>query len=244
MKQRTRKNLKVIYKDTSFEIYPLGITISLDTFKNYIFKDFLNFSQISSKLTELCGQSFRSALVRDIFNHYGLILDDLTKDKIQQLKAELRKATNLKKYGVTNSLQREGMKKHTAQVKLERYGDALYNNIEKNKQTCLERYGVSNVSSLPKVRAKVAQTCLEKYGGKAPACSKEIMNKMRQTNLEKYGVEDYSLTEDFVRNLKKYNLETYGYESYTQTEELKENAIGQIWGAGSKKYLWTASKSN
>lgn len=37
---------------------------------------------------------------------------------------------------------------HAAQTRLEKYGDAGYNNREKYKQTCLQKYGVSSVSKI------------------------------------------------------------------------------------------------
>ena len=39
---------------------------------------------------------------------------------------------------------REQIAQKTANTKLVRYGDSKYNNSTKNKQTCLERYGVDN----------------------------------------------------------------------------------------------------
>lgn len=39
--------------------------------------------------------------------------------------------------------------KKIAKTKMERYGDSSYNNMEKNKQTCMSRYGVPYTVYLP-----------------------------------------------------------------------------------------------
>ncbi|MDY5929904.1 MAG: hypothetical protein SPJ27_07710 [Candidatus Onthovivens sp.] len=51
---------------------------------------------------------------------------------------------NLKQYGVKYNTQRSDMIKKTKETKLKRHGDSNYNNREKLKQTCLERYGVEH----------------------------------------------------------------------------------------------------
>ena len=51
---------------------------------------------------------------------------------------------NLKQYGVKYNTQRSDMINKTKETKLKRHGDSNYNNREKLKQTCLERYGVEH----------------------------------------------------------------------------------------------------
>lgn len=72
-----------------------------------------------------------------------------------------RKRTNIEKYGVDNTGQTSRAKENhkrfyedtkkvddvvakTIATKIEKYGDAKYNNREKAKSTCLEKYGVDN----------------------------------------------------------------------------------------------------
>lgn len=47
----------------------------------------------------------------------------------------------LNKYGVGNVFQNEDIKIKSKNTKLDKYGDVNYNNCEKNKKTCLEKYG-------------------------------------------------------------------------------------------------------
>jgi len=93
---------------------------------------------------------------------------------------------NLKKYGVGHTaslpsvkakieksiVKNWGSKKNwiknvmdsTHATNLERYGDPLYNNREKYKKTCLERYGVDHVFKAEEIKEKLRKTCIEKYG--------------------------------------------------------------------------------
>lgn len=69
-----------------------------------------------------------------------------------------RKNTNLLKYGYESSSQHISVKKLVKRTKLEKHGLESYNNIEKNKQTVLEKYGVSNVMYVPDIVEKIQTT--------------------------------------------------------------------------------------
>ena len=71
--------------------------------------------------------------------------------------------------------------------KLEKYGDENFNNREKAKATCLEKYGVEHQLQNITVMDKLKNTCLEKYGVDNVRKSKEIKDKIKTTNIEKYG---------------------------------------------------------
>jgi len=56
--------------------------------------------------------------------------------------------TTLLKYGNTNYYCTDDFKLKSKLTKIERYGDENYNNIEKARNTCLEKYGVSHKDKL------------------------------------------------------------------------------------------------
>ena len=80
-------------------------------------------------------------------------------------------------------------------TKLERYGDANYNNMEKQRNTCLEKYGVSNVCKLPHIIERAKQTRIERYG----SYSWNNYEKNKHTCIERYGVDSFAKTDDFRR---------------------------------------------
>ena len=151
---------------------------------------------------------------------------------------EKSRKTNQERYGGIGFASSE-LREKGRQTNKERHGDPLYNNPEKNKQTCLEKYGVENATKLKEVKDKISQTklerygdvnynnrdrasqtCLERFGTTNPLASKEIQKKSRQTCLEKYGTEHTGQVKEFRDKAKKTNLEKYGTEYATQSEQV------------------------
>ncbi len=96
--------------------------------------------------------------------------------------------------------------------------------IEKLKQTCLERYGVENISSLPEFREKAKQTCLERYGAENPFASEKIKEKIKNILLERYNVE-YAQQSPEIQNTRKLNsLKKYGVDHHMKDPEIKKKA--------------------
>jgi hypothetical protein len=96
--------------------------------------------------------------------------------------------------------------------------------VDSITKTCLEKYGVKNVSQNDKIKSKIKETFNSIYNGHPAACS-EIQEKIKKTNLEKYGVE-HSLSSDIVKEkIRKTNLEKYGVENASQKNIPKESLI-------------------
>ena len=95
----------------------------------------------------------------------------------------------------------------------------------KQKDLCIEKFGVDNYFKLDSVKEKIKKTNLEKYGKENYTQTDEYKEKSIKTNLEKYGKENYSQTDEYKFLVKQTNLDKYGKESYTQTDEYKEKSI-------------------
>lgn len=79
-----------------------------------------------------------------------------------------------------------------------------YNEIQrKYKQTCNNRYGVEHPSRVAELRRKYKQTLVNKYGVDSPFKLKEVQEKVKQTNYKRYGRYYYSQTKEFQE--KQYN---------------------------------------
>ena len=57
---------------------------------------------------------------------------------------------------------------------------------EKYKETCMEKYGVTNVSLLDDIKGKIQDKWIGKFGGH-PKTNKQVQEKWKATCLEKYG---------------------------------------------------------
>jgi len=91
---------------------------------------------------------------------------------------------------------------------------------QKTQETCLERYGQTNVMKNAEIRKKVEKTNLEKYGAIAPAQNKDVMARMRESCLERHGAPNPMQVESF-REKHKASLEAnYGVQNPTQSAEI------------------------
>ena len=97
------------------------------------------------------------------------------------------------------------------QTKLSRYGDPSYNNTEKRKETCLERYGTGIASQSIEVKEKIKTTCKEK--------SSVIVEKRKATCIEKYGDENFNNRD----KAKETCLEKYNSEYVFQSDYFKDS---------------------
>ena len=143
---------------------------------------------------------------------------------------EKRKKTNLEKYGDENYTL-FGSKSFKDNLK-EKYGNEHYNNHEKYKQTCLERYGVTCNLSLnasertqriwkekrKQINEKTKQTSLKKYGYKSPNQCPQIIEKQKQGLINHFGSLENAYKYKYELN-KKTKFERYGDENYHNKEQ-------------------------
>jgi hypothetical protein len=99
---------------------------------------------------------------------------------------------------------------------------------QKRAETCLKKYGTSNIREVPEIKQKIEQTCIEKYGAKSPLESERIRNKIKTTCLDKYGTE-YQIASEITRDkIRNTNLERIGVEMPFASQEVI-NKCKQTW---------------
>ena len=87
-------------------------------------------------------------------------------------------------------------------TKKERYGNENYNNPIKNKQTCIEKYGVDSYSKTHEFIEKTKATNQKNFGADFVMQSEKGMKLYRQSMLETYGVEWPSQTDEYKAKWK------------------------------------------
>lgn len=128
-------------------------------------------------------------------------------------------------YKKPNSLHTENIKKS----KLEKYGDVNYNNRDKAKETCLEKYGVDNPF---KDVDKIKQSLINKYGVDSPMKVEEIKQKVlsnknyveinkksRETYFKKTGYDNPAKNPEVMRKAVETRL---GKDYYTDMEKTRK----------------------
>lgn len=123
---------------------------------------------------------------------------------------------------------------------------------EKAKQTCLEKYGVTNPAKIRKVQEKRINTNIEKYGGKVSERSKlkakeraiNLNKKGRTTLQEKYGVSNPSQLSNHRTKCNQTYIKKTGVDHYTKTAEYKKKKSEQKhqkWLEKSKEWVFPLS---
>ena len=97
--------------------------------------------------------------------------------------SELRKKTNLKKYGTEYYFQSKDAIDKIKNTKLQRYGSSGYNNREKAEKTNIKKYGFITPSKNDSVKKKSIETSFKHHGVRNGGGSMQAMQKMHSRYL-------------------------------------------------------------
>ena len=193
--------------------------------------------QYSTRICKECGQEFVPTNPSQVYckrPHYRKCpicgkeylvkrtnLGDPPRACLGECSKELRRRTNLKRYGVEDS-------------------GNMKSSIEKRRRTCLERYGVDNPAKCSDFVEKSKASNFKKYGVEWSAQSEEvkkkiqdtwnhksdeelndILEKRKSTNLEKFGYEWPQQNSEVIQRTKRTNVKKYGVECSLHCEESK-----------------------
>lgn len=100
---------------------------------------------------------------------------------------------------------------------IQNHNQPVWNNRQKAKQTCIERYGVSNPHQLDTTIQKTRQTKLSRYDNE----NYNNMAKNRQTCIERYGVDSVFKLPDVKYKIKCTMLKRYGVDNGFKITQLK-----------------------
>jgi len=160
------------------------------------------------------------------------------------------------KYGVDNVSQIPGVSDKVKQTKKERYGNETYNNMEKNVQTCLNKYGVEHVSQSQEIRKRIKEsiskvnqvkagekrknTVQKKYGKKFISQTSVWKKSNIQNSLLKYGETHPLKNKEVLKNAQAKLQERYGVINISQLDSTKEK-VKQTFFNKRKKALELAN---
>lgn len=134
-----------------------------------------------------------------------------------------RSATNLKKYGCSNTAQTE----YAKQRHKDWYADPTKVSavLDKVRKTNLERYGVENCKSTPEVEEKIIATCLARYGVTNVAQIPSTKAKLRARTAE-YKLEGRLLSKGYDK-VSAYVRREFAVELITPVNEYNGIASAQ-----------------
>ncbi len=136
------------------------------------------------------------------------------------------KATNQERYGVDAPAQNAEIFDKIKQTNLERYGVEYSSQSDTARHRCMEtvreRYGVDNVSKSPEIKQKIESTMVERYGVSNPMKSYEIRNAREAATIERTGYSHHWADPDVREKSKKTLQEHYGVDYPLQSQEIKD----------------------
>lgn len=103
----------------------------------------------------------------------------------------------------------------------------------KVKNTCMKKYGVTNVSKSQTIIDKIKNVFLEKYGVDNIMNLEETRQKIKNVFLEKYGHNHPMKNKEFLKEFKRKNLEETGYETPFESDKVQKG----IFSSGRKMKL-------
>lgn len=177
---------------------------------------------ICGKVTSFHGLSgysrFCSSTCSNVFTHTNRSIEEKNKinSKISSTlvaNQSIIKQTNIEKYGVEYTFQRQDVKNKIKQTNKERYGseNVFQSDLikKKIKNTYLNKYGVDSISKLSSHTYNVKKTCLKKYGVDNVSKVDSIKNKIKIAHY------------NYINNFEKEN-------NCTQVKKLIDE-YGQMW---------------
>ena len=118
------------------------------------------------------------------------------------------------------------------QTCLKKYGyDCSFSNKdfrEKCSKSFQEKYNVDNPMKLKKIKEKLKRTVKEKYRVEYISQTKEWKEKVKQTCLEKYNVEHPLQDKKIYDKIKQTCLEKYGVDNVSKTDFVKKKISDKI----------------
>jgi len=193
---------------------------------------FNDFEAVSPVKCEYCNNE---ASWNDKTHLYRKVCHD--KKCIGKYAHSIAKENNFKNFGITNVSQLQKVRDKIDATKFQRYGSSHYNNIDKNKQTCLERYNVDNGSKTQESKEKISKKYNEsnkenrkqktietnqlKYNVDWNSQSIIMQEHRKESNLSKYGVEHPMQNKEFYEKRKSDFLEKFGYAYITQIPDVR-----------------------
>jgi G:T-mismatch repair DNA endonuclease (very short patch repair protein) len=99
----------------------------------------------------------------------------------------------------------------------------------------LKKRNIKHATNTAKKREKAKMTCINKYGVENVSQNKDVKEKKRQTFLKNYGVDNIRKSKDFYTWLDNYMLQTHGKKRLTQSSEKCSIRSKTWWSSLSKE---------
>jgi hypothetical protein len=118
-----------------------------------------------------------------------------------------------------------GYRKYILNIKKNKIYIGYECRIHLYRKTCIDKYGVDNVSKIESIKEVKEQTCLKKYGTKNPHQNKEVIKKAEETNIKRYGFKNVFQNEDIKSKIKDGYKNKFDVDYPSQVPEIHKKII-------------------
>lgn len=186
-----------------FKVKPINVDVLLEKIPKDIF---VSYYSSHSKKETISSFNITEQEFKILLKTYNFKKD---KDAIY----EVRKKTNLEKYGVDN----------------------LFKDTEKIKKAMLNKYGVEYNSQIEGFKEKRNNTIVQKYGSKE-TFEETQLKKREQTNLNKYGYKIKLADPTIVKQVRESQYQKYGSKEnfFQHIREKQQSTIIEKYGSKEK----------
>ena len=177
--------------------------------------------------------NIRRDFLSSLFEYYGISKRNRKENNVAVENRLIRK------YGVSNMMKLPENVEKVRKTQFENNGGKYAFNTDKQRQTCLERYGSTNPmtgSNSEQIKEKIRQTSMERYGVPCTLQNEEVIEKTKQTCLKKYGdVYVMGKNSSLRKELGPYDLSTP--EGQAKAKEAQRIKYNGHWGFGDPETL-------
>lgn len=204
-----------------------------------------------------CLCDYRNFFKQYPMNNRYYITDNGTRLTIDEIKSILNKDFLYQKYIVEgldaiqiNETLNNTFSPQTILEWIKRYGiktrstsDVTKKCLNKMKKTCVEKYGVENVSVLNDIKQKKIDTTIQHYGVGHHLQDKNIIEKMKQNLVNKYGVDNVSKIESVQDKKIQTCMKNYGVKNIFEDKEYIKECVKDKYGVDNVSKLgWIRKK--
>jgi hypothetical protein len=133
------------------------------------------------------------------------------------------------KCDICDKINEIGYNKYLLNIKKNNFYVGYECRIHLLRKTCLDKYGVDNVSKIESIKEKRVKTCLNKYGTKNPHQNKEVIKKTEETNIKKYGFKNVFQNEKIKSKIKDGYKNKFNVDYPSQVPEIHEKIFKSLY---------------
>lgn len=91
---------------------------------------------------------------------------------------------------------------------------------EKRMNTMIDKYGSHNMRTESSLK-KFKETCVDRYGVTNPNKTNAVREKIKKTNISRYGVSNFLLCDEGIEKTKETMMQKYGVEHHMKCDHIK-----------------------